>query len=96
MATFLGFKGLAFLLTLSIWLGGALNNQITCQINESDTSAFQFNATLTGIYQKGNVNFLSLRGKVILSLWLGENLVFKSQNGSLYQEIKFTLKNSTE
>lgn len=55
------------------------------QINESDTSAFQVNTGLTGIYQQGNVSILSLRGKLVFSSRIGKDVVIKSQNSSLYQ-----------
>lgn len=55
------------------------------QINESDTAKLQLRATLTGNYQKGNVDVLTLRSKLELSLALADDVVFKSQNSSLYQ-----------
>ncbi|HRH59076.1 MAG TPA: DUF481 domain-containing protein [Chitinophagaceae bacterium] len=56
------------------------------QINESDTVKFQMRASLTGNYQKGNVEILSLRSKLDASYAPGKkNFVFKSQNSSLYQ-----------
>jgi hypothetical protein len=55
------------------------------QLNESDTIKFQFRASVTGIYQQGNVELLNIRGRVDLTFLLHKNLVIKSQNSSLYQ-----------
>lgn len=55
------------------------------QLNESDTSAFQLRASLTGNMQQGNVEVISLRGKLDFSITGSKTLVFKSQNSSLYQ-----------
>lgn len=57
------------------------------QINESDTTKFQLNASFAGRYQTGNVNLLSMRSKLILSTYFADNFVFKSQNTLLYQEL---------
>lgn len=55
------------------------------QINESDTVKFQLKATLTGNFQKGNVEVLTVRSKVDFSYMPAKQWVFKSQNSSLYQ-----------
>jgi len=59
---------------------------MAAQINESDTARFQLNASLTGIYQEGNVEYFSLRGRLDFSSRLTKEVVIKSQNNSLYQE----------
>jgi hypothetical protein len=59
----------------------------SAQINESDTAVFQSRISFTGNYQSGNVEILTLRTKAEL-LWAPlPDLVFKSQNNSLYQNI---------
>lgn len=59
--------------------------QLFAQINEADTMQLQLRASMSGNYQQGNVEFLSLRGKLDFSIVPNENWVFKSQNSSLYQ-----------
>lgn len=56
------------------------------QMNESDTAKFQLRTTLAGNYQTGNVELLVIRGKLDFTYAPVKNLVFKSQNSSLYQE----------
>ncbi|MCK6614603.1 MAG: DUF481 domain-containing protein [Ignavibacteriaceae bacterium] len=56
------------------------------QINESDTAGFRLQAGLSGAWQQGNVELLSLRGRIELATSGREALVFKSQNTTLYQE----------
>jgi hypothetical protein len=56
------------------------------QINESDTISFQLKSTITGNYQKGNVNVLSIKSKIEFTKRLLKQFVYKSQNNSLYQE----------
>lgn len=59
--------------------------QVRAQLNESDTASLQIRVSLAGNYQKGNVQILTLRGKLD-GLWAPHpNWVFKSQNNSLYQ-----------
>lgn len=58
---------------------------VAAQINESDTLKFQLRATLTGNFQRGNVNVTSIRSKLDFSYSPLNNWVFKSQNSSLYQ-----------
>lgn len=55
------------------------------QINESDTARFQLRASVTGNYQTGNVEVLTLRSKVDILYAPVRNVVFKSQNVRLYQ-----------
>lgn len=59
---------------------------LTAQVNESDTARFQLTASLTGIYQDGNVEYFSLRGRLDFSSRLTSEVVLKSQNNNLYQE----------
>lgn len=56
------------------------------QINESDTTKFQLKVSSTGNYQQGNVEVLTLKSKLDFSYLPIKELVFKSQNNSLYQE----------
>jgi hypothetical protein len=56
------------------------------QINESDTVKFQLRTSLTGNYQRGNVNILTVRSRIDFTYSPAGNFVFKSQNSSLYQE----------
>jgi len=55
------------------------------QLNESDTLKFQLRAAISGNYQKGNVEMLTLRSRLDAVSKLSENLVFKTQNSTLYQ-----------
>ena len=69
-----------FLLFLSLsWA------DIYAQLNESDTVKLQLRATLTGNYQKGNVEALTIRGKLDFTISPAKRWAFKSQNSSLYQ-----------
>lgn len=56
------------------------------QINESDTLALQVRAALTGAVQKGNVDLMILRGRLESAGKISENIIFKTQNNTLYQE----------
>ncbi len=56
------------------------------QLNESDTTRFQGRILLSGNAQQGNVEVLSLRGKLDFMVAPTRAWVFKSQNSSLYQE----------
>lgn len=71
-----------FIFLLFLLLSWAL---VHAQLNESDTVKFQLRASLTGNYQKGNVEVLTLRSKIDFSYSPVEDFVFKSQNSSLYQ-----------
>jgi Protein of unknown function, DUF481 len=55
------------------------------QLNESDTLKFQLRVSVTGNYQQGNVELLNVRNKVDFVVKLSKDVVFKSQNISLYQ-----------
>ena len=55
------------------------------QINESDTARFQMRISLAGNYQNGNVEVATFRSKADLLYAPVQNIVFKSQNVSLYQ-----------
>ncbi len=65
--------------------GLALAGTVMAQINESDTAKLQLRASVAGNYQQGNVELLTLRSRVDFSVAPVKNLVFKSQNSSLYQ-----------
>jgi len=58
---------------------------VNAQVNESDTAKFQFRASVTGNYQQGNVEVLTIKSRVDFSYAPVKYLVFKSQNSSLYQ-----------
>lgn len=60
--------------------------KVNAQLNESDTVKFQLRTSLTGNYQQGNVNILTIRSKVDFAYSPVKDFVFKSQNSSLYQE----------
>jgi hypothetical protein len=55
------------------------------QLNESDTVKFQLRTSVTGNYQQGNVEVLTLRSKLDFTFSPVRDFVFKSQNSSLYQ-----------
>jgi hypothetical protein len=55
------------------------------QINESDTLKFQLRSTFTGNFQTGNVEMLTLRGRLDAAGQLSKDIVFKTQNSTLYQ-----------
>jgi hypothetical protein len=63
-----------------------LTNFIFAQINESDTLLLQSKVSLTGNWQTGNVELLSLRSKLDVSFAPTKNIVFKTQNAYFYQE----------
>lgn len=65
--------------------GFALIQPAMAQLNESDTVKFQTRVALTGNYQKGNVEVLTIRGRIDLVYAPQKDWVFKSQNSSLYQ-----------
>lgn len=67
--------------------GLASAGPVSAQLIESDTMKLQARATLTGNYQKGNVELFTLRSKLDFSFMPSSDWVFKSQNASLYQEI---------
>ena len=62
-----------------------LRGYATAQINESDTAQLQIRTSLTGNYQKGNVDLLVIRSRVDALYVPTKEWVFKSQNNSLYQ-----------
>lgn len=59
---------------------------LSAQLNESDTLRFQGRGSLTGSSQKGNVDLLTVRGRLDFSVAPQGPFVFKSQNSALYQE----------
>jgi hypothetical protein len=56
------------------------------QLNESDTLKFQIRTSASGALQIGNVDLLIVRGNVDLVMNGHKDLVFKSQNNSLFQQ----------
>ena len=77
---------LVFLVILFSWASAAF-----AQLNESDTLKFQLRASLTGNYQQGNVEVLNVRSRLDFVVKVSKDVVFKSQNNSLYQEF-YTIK----
>ncbi|MCX6315880.1 MAG: DUF481 domain-containing protein [Bacteroidetes bacterium] len=73
-----------FLLTILLFSLSCAD--IPAQLNESDSIRFQWRSSITGNYQQGNVNVLTIRSRAEFSFRPGEKFVFKSQNSSLYQE----------
>lgn len=72
---------LCFLLFFSLsWL------HAHAQLNESDTVKFQFRTSLTGNYQQGNVNILTIRARLDLAIAPVKDVAFKLQNNMMYQE----------
>jgi Protein of unknown function, DUF481 len=71
---------LCIVFLLLVWAGSS------AQINESDTVKLQLRASVTGNYQQGNVNILAIRSKIDFTFSPVKDIVFKSQNSSLYQE----------
>ena len=58
----------------------------TAQINESDTLDLKASLSLTGVFQRGNVETTIFRAKSELSVKTFQNWVFKTQNSYVYQE----------
>lgn len=56
------------------------------QLNESDTSRFQFRLGGTGAWQEGNVSIFAIRSSMELVSNSKKSFVFKSQFNNLYQE----------
>lgn len=61
-----------------------LSQKTTAQINESDTLKLQLQIALTGSYQKGNVELLTLLSRNELLIRPSPNWAFKTQISSLY------------
>ena len=62
-----------------------IGQESRAQINESDTVRLQIRAALNGNFQQGNVEILTLRGRLDLLYAPAPDWVFKTQNSSLYQ-----------
>lgn len=62
-----------------------LAGQLQAQLNESDTARMQMRAGITGAWQQGNVEMLTLRSRLEMVSNGLKPLVFKSQNTLLYQ-----------
>ncbi len=71
--------------TIGLWAALCYNGAAYGQLNESDTALLQLRASVSGNFQKGNVNLLLLRGYLEASVAPSKNWVLKSQNVSLYQ-----------
>ena len=56
------------------------------QLNESDTSRFQFRLSSTGAWQEGNVSIFAIRSSIEIVSNGKKSFVFKSQFNNLYQE----------
>jgi hypothetical protein len=63
-----------------------LPSALFAQINESDTSKFEANLSLTGFRQQGNVETYIFRTKFGLSFRPIQSVIFKTQNSYVYQE----------
>jgi hypothetical protein len=72
-------SGILLVLSCCYW------NLCPAQLNEADTIKFQLRSSISGNYQEGNVEFLSVRGKLDFSFVPNKIWVVKSQNSSLYQ-----------
>lgn len=70
----------------SVFLPIVLSQLATAQINESDTMRLQLQLSLTGSYQKGNVEILTILSRNEFLIRLFPNWVFKTQISSLYTE----------
>ena len=70
-------------LFLALCLG--FSHFASAQLSESDTARFQIKGSGTGVWQLGNVDLLVLRGNLEVVSNTRRNIVFKSQNNSLYQ-----------
>ncbi|MGV3596901.1 MAG: DUF481 domain-containing protein [Bacteroidota bacterium] len=66
------------------------SGKLFSQLNEGDTIKFQLRGAVGGNYQKGNVHLLIVYGKLDFSVRATKNVVFKSQNSSLYQSFYAT------
>lgn len=73
-------KLLPTLLVLGLFAG-----PLRAQINESDTLLLQYYASLTGSWQTGNLDAVSLRARADLSLAPSAVWAFKTQNAYRYQ-----------
>ena len=58
---------------------------LSAQINESDSLKIKASLSLTGLFQKGNVETFIFRAKSDFSFKPTKNLVFKTQNSYVYQ-----------
>lgn len=68
---------------LTFWCGASF--AALGQINESDTLLLQYRAALTGNVQTGNLEALTLVGRLDLSVAPSGRWAFKTQNASRYQ-----------
>jgi Protein of unknown function, DUF481 len=59
--------------------------KLPAQLNEGDTAKFQIRASMTGNFQKGNVELTLVRGRLEAVYAPVENWVLKTQNSSMYQ-----------
>ncbi len=60
--------------------------QLSAQLNESDTLTYQLRVSVTGKFQTGNVSLIAIKSRTGFSGRIGNALVFKTQNKTLYQE----------
>lgn len=68
-----------------------LSEHTTAQINESDTLKLQLQIGLTGSYQRGNVELLTLLSRNEFLIRPSANWAFKTQISSLYTKFSNTL-----
>jgi Protein of unknown function, DUF481 len=72
---------IAFVFTAILQTGS-----MQAQLNESDTARMQLRAGITGAWQQGNIDLLTLRGRFEMVSNGLKPWVFKTQNTLLYQE----------
>lgn len=69
-----------------LWVCFIVSMPSAGQLNESDTASLQCRLALSGNYQQGNVEVLTLKARAELTLRGGRHWVYKTQNASLFQE----------
>ncbi|GAB3789115.1 DUF481 domain-containing protein [Spirosoma horti] len=72
-------------MTRLVFLFCLLVTPALAQLNESDTARLQIRASLTGNFQQGNVEVITVRSKLDVVASPVLSWVVKSQNSSLYQ-----------
>lgn len=65
---------------------GVISRALNAQINDSDSLSFKADLSISGFYQKGNVETIIFRAVSNTSFKLNNRLVLKTQNSYVYQE----------
>lgn len=65
--------------------GIMISVKLAAQLNESDTARLQIRAGMSGAWQQGNIELLTLRSRLEAVTNGMMQIVFKTQNNSLYQ-----------